>query len=96
MWFLSKHFYVLCCQEKLKTIVFYQCYLSVMKIIMVVILIIIPFTFKDTTLYLPVFTLSSKGNQNLSKSPSKEFNSSVYFNEYIAKSLIKDTKICRT
>ena len=51
----------------------------------------IVFTLKYTKLYLPVFTLFAKGNQKLSKLLSKEFKSSVYWNEYIAKSGSEDT-----
>ena len=39
------------------------------------------FTIKDTKLYFPVATLSSRDNQNLSKFLSKGFERSVYWNE---------------
>ena len=38
----------------------------------------IVFTIKDTKLYVPVVTLSEKGNQKLSKRLSKGFERSVY------------------
>ena len=41
------------------------------------------FTIKDTKLYAPAVTLSSKDNQKLSKLPSKGFVRSIYWNEYI-------------
>ena len=41
------------------------------------------FTIKDTKLYVPAVTLSSKDNQKLSKLPSKGFVRSIYWNEYI-------------
>ena len=40
------------------------------------------FTNKDTKLYVPVVTLSSRDNQKLSKIISKSFERSVYWNEY--------------
>ena len=40
------------------------------------------FTIKDTKLYVPVVTLSGKDNQKLRKILSKEFERSVYWNEY--------------
>ena len=48
------------------------------------------FTIKDTKLYVPVVTLSAKGNQNLLKLLSKEFERSVYWNEYKTKSEMKN------
>ena len=44
------------------------------------------FTIKDTKLFFPVVTLSAKDNQKLSKLLSKEFERSVYWNEYKIKS----------
>ena len=44
------------------------------------------FAIKDTKLYVPVITLSVRDNQNLSKLLSKEFESSIYWNEYKTKS----------
>ena len=49
------------------------------------------FTIKDTKLYVPVVTLSARENQKLSKLPSKEFERSVYWNEYKTKSEKKNT-----
>ena len=49
------------------------------------------FTIKDTKLYVPVVTLLAKDNQKLSKRPSKEFERSVYWNEYKTKSENKNT-----
>ena len=40
------------------------------------------FTIKDTKLYVPAITLSSRDNQKLSKIISKSFERSVYWNEY--------------
>ena len=37
---------------------------------------------KDTKFYVPVITLSAKVNQKLSKLLSKQFEISVYWNEY--------------
>ena len=48
------------------------------------------FTIKDTKLYVPVVTLSAKGNQNLLKLLSKGFERSVYWNEYKTKSEMKN------
>ena len=44
------------------------------------------FAIKDTKLYVPVITLSVRDNQNLSRLLSKEYESSVYWNEYKTKS----------
>ena len=44
------------------------------------------FNIKDTKLYSPVVTLSARDNQKLSKFLSKEFEQSVYWNEYKTKS----------
>ena len=49
------------------------------------------FTIKDTKLYVPVITLSAKDNQKLSKLLSKEFERTVYWNEYKTKSENKNT-----
>ena len=49
------------------------------------------FTIKDTKLYVPVVTLSARDNQKLSKLLSKEFERSVYWNEYKTKSENKAT-----
>ena len=49
------------------------------------------FTIKDTTLYVPIVTLSVRGNQKLSKLLSKGFERSVYWNEYKTKSENKNT-----
>ena len=49
------------------------------------------FTIKDTKLYVPVVTLSAKGNQKLSKLPSKGSERSVYWNDYTTKSKNKNT-----
>ena len=46
---------------------------------------------KDTKVYVPVVTLSAKGNQKLSKLFSKWFERSVYWNEYKTKSENKNT-----
>ena len=40
------------------------------------------FTIKDTKLYVPVATLSAKGNQKLSKLFNRGSEGSVYQNEY--------------
>ena len=42
---------------------------------------------KDTKFYVPVITLSAKGNQKLSKLLSKQFEISVYWNEYKTKKM---------
>ena len=47
--------------------------------------------FTITKLYVPVVTLSARGNQKLSKFLSKEFERSVYWNEYKTKSEKKNT-----
>ena len=49
------------------------------------------FTIKDTKLYDPVETLSTRDNQKLSKLLSKGFERSVYWNAYITKSYNKNT-----
>ena len=49
------------------------------------------FTIKDTKLYVPIVTLSARDNQKLSKRVSKEFERSVYWNEYKTKSEYKNT-----
>ena len=43
------------------------------------------FAIKHTKLYVPVVTLSARGNQKLSKFLSKVFERSVYWNEYKTK-----------
>ena len=43
------------------------------------------FTIKDTKLYAPAVTLSSRDNQKLSKILSKGFERSVYWKEYKTK-----------
>ena len=52
---------------------------------------IIIFTIKDTKLYVPVITLSARGNKKLSKLLSKRFERSVYWNECKTKSENKNT-----
>ena len=49
------------------------------------------FTIKDTKLYVPVVTLSARGNQKLSKLLSEGFERSAYWNEYKTKSDNKNT-----
>ena len=49
------------------------------------------FAIRDTKLYVPVVTLSVKGNQKLSERLSRKFEKSVYRNEYKAKSENKNT-----
>ena len=49
------------------------------------------FTIKDTTLHVPVVTLSARDNQKPSKLLSKGFERSVYWNEYKTKSENKKT-----
>ena len=49
------------------------------------------FTFKGTKLYIPVVTLSAKGNQKLPKRLRKRFERSCYWNEYKRKSENKNT-----
>ena len=44
------------------------------------------FTIKDKKLYVSIVTLSAKDNEKLSKSLSKGFEKSVYWNEYKTKS----------
>ena len=44
------------------------------------------FTIKDAKLYVPVVALSARDNRKLSKILSKEFERSVYWNEYKTKS----------
>ena len=51
-----------------------------------IMLIMLFFTIKNTKLYVPAVTLSAKVNQKLSKLFSKEFERSVYWNEYKTKS----------
>ena len=46
---------------------------------------------KDTKFYVPVITLSAKVNQKLSKLLSKQFEISVYWNEYKTKTKTKQT-----
>ena len=42
----------------------------------------ITFTIEDTKLYVPVVTVSAKDNKRLSNLLSKEFETSVYWNEH--------------
>ena len=49
------------------------------------------FTIKDTKLFIPVVTLSSRDNQNLSNLLSKGFERSVFWNEFKTKS---ENRIC--
>ena len=49
------------------------------------------FTIKDTKLYVPIVTLSTRDNQKLSKILSKVFERSIYCNEYKTKSENKIT-----
>ena len=49
------------------------------------------FTIKDTNLYVPVVTLSTRKNQNLTKRLSKGFKRSLYWNEYKTKSENRNT-----
>ena len=51
-----------------------------------IMLIMLFFTIKNTKLYVPAVNLSAKVNQKLSKLFSKEFQRSVYWNEYKTKS----------
>ena len=51
----------------------------------------ITFTIKDTKLYVPVVTLTARGNQKLSKLLRKGFERSIYWNEYKIKSETKTT-----
>ena len=54
-------------------------------------LIFIYFYYQRNKLYVPVVTLSAKGNQKLSKFLSKGFEKSVCSNEYKTKLENKDT-----
>ena len=49
------------------------------------------FTMEDTKLYVPVVTFSTRDNQKLSKLLIKEFERSVFWNEYKTKSDNKST-----
>ena len=49
------------------------------------------FIIRDTKLYVPAVTLSAKENQKLSEYFTKEFERSVYWNEYKTKSETKNT-----
>ena len=49
------------------------------------------FTIKNAKVYVPVITLSTRGNQKLSKLLSKGFERSVYWNEYETKCEDKNT-----
>ena len=49
------------------------------------------FTIKATKLYVPIVTLSARGNQKLTKLPRKGFERSVYWNEYETKSENRNT-----
>ena len=51
------------------------------------------FTIKDTKLYVPAVTLSTKDNQKLLKLLSKGFERSVYWNKYKTKSGNKNRKM---
>ena len=51
----------------------------------------ISFTIKGTKLYVPVVTLSAKGDQKRSKLLSKGFERSLYWNKYKTKSVNKNT-----
>ena len=51
----------------------------------------ITFNIKNTKLYVAAVTLSAKDNKKLSKLFSKEFERSVYWNEYKTKSENKNT-----
>ena len=48
---------------------------------------------KDTKLYVPVVTLSARDNHQLSKLLSKEYERSVYWNEYKTKNENKNTTL---
>ena len=52
---------------------------------------LIIFTIKDTKLYVPAVTLSTRSNQKLSKLLSKGFGRSIYWNEYKTKRSNKNT-----
>ena len=49
------------------------------------------FSIKDTKLYIPVVTFSARDHQKLSKSRSKGFERSLYWNKYKTKSDNKNT-----
>ena len=51
----------------------------------------ITLTIEGTRLYVSVFTLPAKDNEELSKPVSREFEMSVYWNEYKTKSENKNT-----
>ena len=51
----------------------------------------IVFTIKDTKLYVPLVTLSTKDNTKLSKIITNVFERSVYWNEYKTKKYNKNT-----
>ena len=55
-------------------------------IILMLSLLILVFTIKETKLHISVVTLSAKDNQELSKPPKKGSERSVFWNEYETKS----------
>ena len=64
--------------------------LQMLEMVMIMMMLNI-FTFKGTKLYIPVVTLSAKGNQKLPKRLRKRFERSCYWNEYKRKSENKNT-----
>ena len=62
-----------------------------MLMIIIMLIILVCFTIKNTYLYVSVVTLSRKDNKKLSKLLSKGFERPVYWNDYNTKSEDKNT-----
>ena len=65
--------------------------MAVIMLMIMIMVIILLFFIKDTKVYVLVVTLSAGDNQKLSKFLSKEFERSVYCNEYKTKNENKIT-----
>ena len=50
---------------------------------------VVSFMITDTKLYVPVVTLSTKDNTNLTKQLNKGFKRTIYWNKYVSKSFQK-------
>ena len=60
---------------------------------------VVSFMITDTKLYVPIVTLSTKGNTNLTKQLNEGFKRTIYWNQYVSKPFPetphKKTGICR-
>ena len=76
-------------QLKLKWAKYFLFYLQLVLIMKKIGMTKFIFTIKDTKLYVPVATLSARGNPKLSELLSKGFEGSVYWNEFKTKTETK-------